>query len=277
MLRKLRKEAGYDSSRAFFKAGGGEAGFRCTYRQYLNIETGRSKARPRVLEQIVSRLPLGDKDRARDFFTAYLHMITGSERLAHAIIGTFLETPPEMRSAQPPLVEGMAGAVNRNAVSLTKEQSRFVVAKEEHYWPYIMLTNDSGHWGVQELSRATGQRPAGLRKILDRMARLKLLKKDDDGKYYCPDAGKVFMHPRDKPFAVKHKPLRELWERMLRKQGEDMLHNSFFIRASETTVRQYMPFLNQTLRGADVCTTVKKGRDTGFFLLEFRVRKVLPF
>lgn len=276
-LRKLRQAAGYPSSRAFFKGRGGQPEFGCTYRQYLNIEAGRSKPSRKVLEKIVGGLSLAGKEPAREFFTAYFRAITGSDILTDFMLRVFRDVPEEIRSKESPLVDSMARSAMKGAVTLTAEASRFVTSSKECYWPYIILTNDSGRWEPRDLAKMTGLPVGGLRKTLARLVRLKLAEKDKNGRYFCPNAGSVFIHPRDELRELKNKRLRKIWESMYSKKGKELAHTSYFMRAPEKSVLEYLPYLSKSLRGSVVCSSPKKAPGSAFFLMELRVRNILPF
>lgn len=277
VLRGLRKESGYRSPRAFFNGRGGRAFFGCTYRQYFNVETGRSKPQRGLAAKIAAGLRLEqDKGKARRFFEAYLLTMTESRDFVRLMLESLTPGPAGAAAKQPPLVGVMAGKASKRSRVLTKEQSRFVTASRNHYWPYAALTNDSGRWSVRDLAKTTGVPAAALRKVLTKLVRLGLAAKDKEGLYHCPDAGKVFKHPRDKIFTSELRPLREIWEEKARK-GESLLKHAYMLRASEADLRQYFPYLDQCLVGSDVCSTTDRGPDTGFFLVQFGVSKLISF
>lgn len=278
-LRRLREQVGYTSARAFFKGRGGQVHFGCTYRQYLNVETGRSAPGPRLMEKIAVGLRLmEDKDRAREFFTAYLHSVHRSEDLVHLIITTYSEPTSPMDGAQPAMMRAMARQTDQRAIILTREQSAFITECKENYWGHALLANDDGHWAVQDLAAAVGIAPAVFKKSLEKLVKLGVIQKDADGKYFNPNAGAFYRHPQDDIYLKTGMPrLQGLWSDMAAEKGESLLNNSLMTRASEADIRQFLPYIIQCLKACDVCTTVKKGKDTAFFQVEARVRKILPF
>lgn len=79
VLRARREAAGYPSARAFYRALGGRAFFGCTYKAYVNVETGVSRPTPRLLERLVAglRLAIGRKGVA-EFAGEALRELLGS-------------------------------------------------------------------------------------------------------------------------------------------------------------------------------------------------------
>jgi hypothetical protein len=277
-LCELRESVGYDSARGFFNGRGGVKHFGCTYRQYLNVEKGRSLPGPRLMEKIAVGLRLiEDKPRAKRFFTSYLHSISRSEDLVRLIAGAFSDKSSEMEREQPAMVGSMARNTEKHTKVFTKAQSEFITGKREHYWPWALLANDSGKWSPEKIAGIVDLKPASVKKTLDRLVKLKLVSKDRSGKYFCPDGDTTYRHPRDRIFQGALKPLKNIWLELSDKKGGVVVQNNLFQRASEADIRQYIPYLVQCLKGSAVCSTKKKGPDTGFFIVEIGVRKVCDF
>lgn len=277
-LCQLREGVGYESARGFYIGRGGARHFGCTYRQYLNVEKGRSLPGPRLMEKIAVGLRLiEDKSRARLFFTAYLHSISRNEDIVRLIVDAFSEKSAAMDEQQPAMIRAMAQNAEKHTKVFTKAQSEFITASKEHYWPFAMLANDSGSWSPEEIAAAADLSAAGVRKTLAKLVTLKLVAKDKKGRYYCPDGDVTYRHPRDRIFQGALKPLKNIWLELAEKKGGVVVQNNLFQRASEADIRQYIPYLVQCLKGSAVCSTKKKGPDSGFFLVEIGVRKVCDF
>lgn len=277
-LRVMREEVGYSSARSFFKGRGGAPAFGCTYRQYLNVENGRSLPGPKLLEKIAVGLRLVEsRERAKKFFEAYLHSVSRSEDLVRLIVTAFSDAPAGAEGAQAPLVSSMARQADGRTIVLTTEQSGFIVAKPENYWAFTLLAEDRGAWTPARLAEATGLSEAGLKAGLAKLQKMKLLSKDKAGAYFCPEAGALFRHPSDKIFNLETGPLQALWDAMAKKKGNELVETSYLTRASEAEIRQYFPMLLQALKASCVCARMEKGPDTAFFQLQVRARRVLPF
>ncbi|MBI3547708.1 MAG: hypothetical protein HY078_01525 [Elusimicrobia bacterium] len=277
-LIKLRAQAGYPSARAFFKDRGGQRHFGCTYRQYVNIERGRSTPGPRLLEKIAVGLRLlEDKENARDFFKAYLLAISKSADLVDLIVAAFTPTPDSMHKAQPEMVSSLVRSFETKTKVLSREASEYIAASPDHFWPFTILENDSGHWEPQALADAAGLQAAKVKRTLERLVEFKLVQRDREGKYFIQDPDRVvFRHPSDRIFSATG-PLTQMWEGMAAQDENPVLRSAFFARAAESEVRQYAPFLLKALWGASVVATTKKAPDTAFFLMQVSIRKVLPF
>src|SRR5581483_5707266 len=86
-LRGLRERAGHASARAFFLARGGTRVFGCTYKAYLNIESGRSLPQPGLALKIAAELGVdAGSPQAQTFISSYLRTILGREELADFVL-----------------------------------------------------------------------------------------------------------------------------------------------------------------------------------------------
>lgn len=278
LMRKYREQGGYSSARAFYKGMGGRPFFGCTYKQYLNVESGRSAPQPMLVERVASGLRVAvDEVRAREFALAYLRKTFGREALLDFIVAA-LSGKAAPASAASPLRQAIKRGYAERAVPLTRAQSELITASRENYWCFTLLANDRSRWDAADVARALGCDPPAVRAALARLAQAKLVTKDRSGRWSCPLAGRVFMHPREAPYLPKLSAnLRRRWKEMAEVHGTEILHQHLFTRASETALRGYFPYLAQSIQGADIYTAVEKGPDTAFFLLETRVQRVMRF
>ncbi len=275
LIRRFREEAGYATARSFYEALGGRLYFECTYRQFHNVESGHSVPQPRLVERLASAFRIAvDEGRAKEFARAYLAALLGRKGLVELLIGALSGKHEE----QSPLRRAIKRSWDERTTPLTRAQSDFLCASPENYWSFTILANDRAHWRADDLAGAFSLEPAKVRKALERHQSEGLVAKDKEGRYYCPKAGRVFMHPRDDLFVPKVIPaLKSIWEKMSEKKGETLLRQHIFTRASENALRAYFPYLAQGVQGADIYTTHERGHDTSFVMVETVVRRVLPF
>lgn len=276
LLTRLRTQAGYVSARSFYKDHGGTRFFGCTYKQYLNVESGRSVPQPKLVEKIASGLRVAtDEVHSQEFALAYLRAMLKNKSLVEFIVSALSRGSG---TGVPPLRQALRKSFGERTVPLTRTQSELLMKSPKHYWCFTLLANDRGHWAVSDLSRLLGQKDGEALRRLKDLVKLGMLAKDKKGLFYCPKAGRVFMHPRDDLYVPKVIPtLKGHWKSMSDKFGEVLLQQHLFTRASEGALRGYFPYITQNVQGADVYSTQDKGPDTSFFLIEAIVRRVLPF
>lgn len=90
VLARLRKEQGFATAHAFYKARGGRRVFGVAFTNYLALERGNSLPKGRRLEGLVAALGLEPGSRAaRELVLAFLKDTLGSETLARPF-----EVPP---------------------------------------------------------------------------------------------------------------------------------------------------------------------------------------
>ena len=82
VLARLRREQGFATAHAFYKARGGRRAFGVAFTNYLGLERGRSLPKGRRLEGLVAALGLDPASRAaRELVLAYLSDVLGSQTL----------------------------------------------------------------------------------------------------------------------------------------------------------------------------------------------------
>jgi hypothetical protein len=277
-LRKAREEAGYGSTRAFYNGRGGAKFFGCTYRQYLNVESGKTRPGPRLIEKIVTGLSLAyRKKTAREFFEGYLRSVSGSEEVAKLIVAVLSQTPEQLEKAKSPLVDSMAQLHNERLVNLTADETAIIVKDEVHYWCFTMVTSDAGHWSDKQIAEKLEFPADKVKKALAALAKKGLILKDTKKLYYVEDPTQAINFPSKKVYTRGAQEPRKFRQAMAKRKGEELLNYGLFLRGSESSVRQYMNYLIDSVKGAEVCSTTKEGDDTFFFQIETAVKKVVKF
>src|SRR5579859_3340438 len=71
-LARIRRESGFDSAHAFYKVRDGRRNFQMTFRNYLNVEQGKSLPKPERVEALLTALRVEEHSpAARELADAY--------------------------------------------------------------------------------------------------------------------------------------------------------------------------------------------------------------
>lgn len=278
LLRKYRESAGYTSARGFYKGLGGRPFFGCTYKQYLNVESGHSSPQPYLVERVATGLRVAvDESRAREYVLAYLNTLIGKPELVGLIVGA-ISGKGHGPGPTSPLRQAIKRSYTDRSEPLSRAQSELICKSKVNYWAFTIVANDEGSWSPEALAKHLGFREPEVKHALTDLVKIGLLSKGKEGLYACPKAGRVFLHPRDELYVPKViAALRNHWESMASLRGGTLLHQHLFTRASESALRNYFPYLAQGVQGADIYSTHEKTPDSSFFLVETMVRRILPF
>lgn len=278
LLRKYRESAGYTSARAFYKGLGGRSFFGCTYKQYLNVESGHSSPQPYLVERVATGLRVAvDESRAKEYVLAYLNTLIDKPELVGLIVGA-ISGKGHGPGPSTPLRQAIKRSFSDRSEPLSRSQSELICKSKANYWTFTILANDDGAWTPEELAKHLGFKEGEVKSSLNDLVKSGLLAKEKEGRFTCPKAGRVFLHPRDELYVPKViAALRNHWEGMATLRGETLLHQHLFTRASESALRNYFPYLAQGVQGADIYSSHEKSPDSSFFLVESLVRRILPF
>lgn len=274
VLPKLREKLGMRSAHAFFRALGGSRHFGCTYKQYLNVESGRSIPGPALAERIALGLRLeSTPEAAREFAEAWLRCASGSRSFF-----TFLSGALASPDALDPLLAGtISRSFSERTALLTSEQVRYIHSSAETFWAFNLLVNDVGLATPEELSNLTGLGLKRLRAALEGLARRKLAVRERRG-FRTALAGKAVVYPQDDAERARRGARARRYCRSLaRKGGTEVLDQKILLRASERELAAYLPRLRQALQGAGLFAVTSRGKDTALFLLETKGTRVLSF
>ena len=278
VVRELRQQAGHDSARSFYKRLGGQKFFDCTYKAYLNVESGRSLPQPGLALCICRALRAFDnRQRGRQLISSYLRSLIGSEDLAGFLIQVLSEK--NLATGSEALFQKASeSSISARTMPLTQEHVQLLYGDEVVYWAFTVLSNDYGHWSEGDLAAILGFRPARLRAALFPLIRAGLIAQDKDKKYFCPHTGKVFISPRRKFFRPRFlKLLRGLWTSMAARRGKNVFNHAVLLRAPEAEFREFFPYLAQSVYGAHLYGKKEGGSDTAVFVIEASVRKLSRF
>jgi len=282
LLTRCRKEAGYDSGRGFYKKAGGRAAFRCTYQQYLNIETGRSVPKPAVFYAIIVALGVWkDQDRSGALCRAYLEAQYGGGEFMAFLLRSLGQAGQNAGSQAAPLRKALQRGRQSRLAPLSQEQSRLIKKDAVHYWTYHVLAGDSGYWQADKIAALFGFKTAEVKKALTALTAAKVAASDKEG-YWSPYRDRHVTHekqagsPRPE-VAPSMDRLKKIWDVVGQKDGQPLFHRYLFLRASESQLRAYYPYFAMTMDGLEIYDTVEKGDDTSFVVVEATVRRMKKF
>lgn len=282
LLGRLRRKAGFASAREFFNSSGGRAYFKCTYAQYANVEAGRSAPTAGLFYKIAVGLRLELTETGiREFILAYLRMTLGSCELFDLVRGTLAESS-QAKSASP-LRRAIAREIEHGRVVVSRELAAAMYAGPVHYWLSCVFSSDPGLWTPERLAQMLGYPSPAVRKALSDFERLGFLIKEAGG-YRSAFPDKILVMPHEELHkrgpgedARRREMSAKLIAEMARKRGGVDLHHEHFMRASASALRQYYPYLAQTLTGVEIYSEPRTGPDTAMFALELTVRRLFPF
>ena len=276
-LLALRREAGFPSAYRFYHRNGGRKHFGFTYVHYLRLEKGAKAPRAEAFGAILKALRLAPShEGARKLFRAYLLDVLGSQEAYEMVVGGLAETAPKV---SPTLAEGGFERLKReHLMHMNVEQFTAVSRDESGYWISELLLNDQNSWDAKECAAKVGGTEADAAAALERLKKAKLLRETSPGRYRTRAPGKFWTFPgRTKGMEPLLDRVRGYWDKMAAKRGGPFGERLELVRASSSVMRQYMNALHRAVDEANLAATHDKGEDTALFLIEGRVRTLLPF
>jgi len=276
-LLSLRREAGFPSAYRFYHRNGGRRHFGFTYVHYLRLEKGAKAPRAEAFGAIIKALRLAPAaEGARLMFRAYLLDVLGSPEAYELIVGSVSAGVP---SVSPTLAEGGFDRLKReHLMHMNPEQFTAISLDETSYWTSELLLNDNGSWGPKEVAQRLDCSVKDASAALDRLTKAKLLRATSPGRYKTRQPGKFWTFPgRTTGMEPLLDRVRGYWDAMAKRRGGPFGERLELVRASSSVMRQYMSALHRAVDEANLAATHAKGEDTALFLIEGRVRRLLPF
>lgn len=275
-LAALRRQNGYTSARDFFKAVGGRGALGCTYAQYLNIEAGRSVPKPALVRKTLALLNLQPDDtRCREALTSYLKAALKDDAFLALLQQVFAAAGD---AGDAPMRRALKAAEEARLVQLTQAQVDAIEGEEKAYWCFQIFENDGGTWDAKALSRLLGYEVPAVRRALARLQDAGVLHEPSKGSFRIFAPGKTFTCPREDFHVPK---TLDRWLKRLQHPpgpGEKVeMYQSLVLRASAARLKQYHPYLANTVSGAGIYTETCRGGDTGLYVVEGVVRRLFDF
>lgn len=271
-LIKARLAAGFDTAYKFYHRNGGRGHFPFTFVHYARIEKGGSLPTPPGLEHIFIALRLlPTRPAARELLLSYLKEYLG--RGAEFILSPLLGAGGGQAAADP-----LHWLKAHGSEHLTPGEFKALSADETSYWCAEALSSDAGAWTPQALASGLGLKPEPVRKALEKLKEAGLAVSAGAEKFKSRRPGKFFTWPgRLVGMNSSLDAIKGYWDKACKEGGREIFERVELIRAEEGAVAGYRLQLAQTLDSANGYATHNKGENTGFFLIETRIKKVKNF
>lgn len=278
LLVRLREEGGYSSARVFYRSWGGRGFFGCTYEQYVNVERGRSAAQPALVEKLAAALRVWVyEDKAREFFTTYLRASLASESLLELLLKSVAPPAPKLGSESSVLRKAVEHDLEGRRFPLSQVQLRAVIKNSLSFWCYQVFCLDHGAWEPAALGELLDAGAQEVRRALEALKAAGLVVKTKEGSYEAAAKRKVFTFPRRTPYLPDQvERLSRFYDERVKASGQLEMYQSLALRASPGVLRHYFGYLAQAVQAAGVYAKGSPEDDTGLFVVEGRVRRVLP-
>ena len=270
-LAAARRAAGFKTAYAFYHGNGGRRHFPFTYVHYLRLENRGRLPQAAWLQPLISALRLSPGDSGcRELFLAYLKDLLG-EAPARLVLAPLLGAAPQASGA-----DAAKWLAAEHTVHLTPEQFAAIAEDECVYWCSEALLNDSRSWTVDELSKRLGRGVKDTRAAAERLVAAGLAKRAG-ARYRGRWRGKLFTFPgRLAGMAAAFKRIRGYWEKMARRSGAEIGARVELVRSEDAFIRRYAANLAQTVESAGLGAVHAPGDDTALYLVEARVRRLMP-
>lgn len=274
-LIKARAAAGFETAYKFYHRNGGKQHFPFTFVHYTRIEKGASLPRPEWIEPVFVALRLlPTQAGARNMLRSFISDLLGGEKNARYILAPLLAVSgPEAEAFDPMQLLKAA-----HSVHLSPDEFAVMTGSEAAYWCAEALFNEAGAFTPVELAEKTGLGAGETRVALKALDKAGLAVKAGKGKYRCRHEGKFFTYPgRLEGMGSLLDKARAYWETAAKKEGRIFFERLGLIRTTESAISGYRLNLAQAVDAANACIVNRSGPDTGFFLIEARIRKIKRF
>ncbi len=275
-LARIRSESGFATPYAFYHRNGGRHAFPFTFAYYLKIERGDSLPRPDWLPAILSLLRIPPTEALyRKFITDYLRDSFGKEETYQALIAPLL---CQHVKEEDPGKQATKRLMTEKAYHVTPAQFKAILRDAATYWSFECLVNEHGTLSEEDLIDTIKEPKAKIKAGLTRLIKHKLVRKTAKGRYSSPLSDKFYVFPRTyKGFDIDRAKLWALENAIEKRQGAELFNGGILMRAEEGAVRLAMRGLSDAIESAGAHSVTQKGEGTALFLLQARVRKLLPF
>jgi len=274
-LKRLRKDAGFQTAYQFYHGNGKKAVLKVTYRGWLLTEEGKTLPAFRNLGILMCAMRLvPNSAEASELVLAWMKTALGEEEVNH-FLGPMLKPAPGP-SVSSPLHKALQRTLSQAKFHITPEQLEVMGKNRENYLCWLALSNDTGKWPPKALAQQLGLRTPDTEKALRELAAAKLLKKLPDGAYRCHMTGAMLEYPPRWPLLQTQKKALEL-RRELVAQGEEVYSRRGIFRASLSDLANFFPLLSLNVSTAQTYAVTKKAKGTALFAVEGRVVKIMDF
>jgi len=275
-LARMRREAGFPTAYRFYHSNGGRRHFGFTYVHYLRLEKGASLPRTAWLPGLLSGLRLSPGDPGtREFFLDFLKDLTGGEDGYALIVAPLLCHHGSKTPAGPEAFRWMKA---HHSIHLTPAQFKALAADESAYWCSEILLNDDAPWTAAAAAEVLGIPEAEAKRGMTVLEHGGLVRRTGRGRWRARTPGKFYTFPgRLAGMGGALEKVRAFWERRYRRSGKETFARVELVRAESASMRRYAAGLAEALDASNAYAARSKGEETGLYLVEARLRRLLPF
>lgn len=246
ILARIRREQGFDSAHSFYKGRGGRRTLGLTYRNYLNLEQGRSLPKPERLEAILAALGLPEhSDGSRELAQTYLAAL-GLEALARRL-GTTTAAPSAPEGWKLGALAAKR-AVEISKVNLSVGQWKLLAEDFEAHTCHNILTH-SHHGGTPaQLARMSGLSADKVKRAVGRLVKVGLAK-SAGGRVECalPETAAIQAPPKI-PEMVGVLSAMDQHARRWQEEGKPVHVRTTFARMSQANVEEFRRHVDELMR-----------------------------
>ncbi|OGS05614.1 MAG: hypothetical protein A3G41_06410 [Elusimicrobia bacterium RIFCSPLOWO2_12_FULL_59_9] len=274
VLARIRRERGFPSAHAFYRSRDGRRSLGLSFRNYLNLEQGKSLPKAGRLEAILAALGLPENaPQARELARAYFNAL-GMDALLR-----LAEAP---QPAAPDLPAWKLGelaahlAVRRRTVQLSVEQWKLLARDFEANTCHIVLGNTAGWLSSGELAKTAGLSPGSVRRALKALDAAGLAELSG-GRARSPLAHQYWEAPPFLPRLVGiNASLRRHVERWIEAGKPAVVIPPVTARLTQTNVEGYARHLSEAVNLAAVYGDEEPTGDSAVYLVRGQVFKIFP-
>jgi transcriptional regulator with XRE-family HTH domain len=270
-LAKVRKAQGFSTAYAFYKQREGRKTFGLTFRNYVNLEQGKSVPKADKLLAILPALGLGEHSpQARELVDAY-YTALGLEALERYRIGASKPEAPE------PSLESLAAklALERTSTQLSLEQWKTLARDFANNACHLVLHNTRGGRDLKELPELTGLSAAEVKRGVKSLEAVGLAAVSGN-RVRCPFEERYLKGPpKSAEMAGILKALREHHAR-LTASGVLIQNSATHLRLTETGVKYLQKHLYNLMELAALCEEQEASDGSAIYMLWGQLFKIFP-
>lgn len=275
-LSKCRKQAGFKTAYHFFHANGGKPFFKISYRMYLLVEQGKLTPPFKYLGLYLHALRLFPESYdAILFIIAWLKTTLGDDPFDQLLapLITLPKEPPVSSS----LHKAVAKLLTEKKFYMDLRQVAAVTRDRNSFLCWAALNNDSGAWKPKTLAASLGLEPAEAQRLIREFAAVKLLRRQRDGSYKCPQAGAIVEYPRLDILPAELRKKILAFQTELASSGRPIFLRLGILRASLHGLSNCFPLLSLNVSTAATYSVTEKAKDSALFGVECKVTKIRDF
>lgn len=271
VLVRVRKEQGFPSAYAFFHDRGGRDSLGINYRNYVNLESGKSLPKAKTLEAIMLSLGLREYSVAiRDLVEAYFAAL-GLDRLGR------LMRSPQSPLAQANLAEMAARhALGQKRVQLSMAQWKLQAQSFEAYTCDLLLVSTPGGLELSELGRLTGFAPAALKRAVKALVSSGLAK-SSGGRVRSAFENKVVEAAPMSPATMGLKAALFAHHSKLMEKSRLARSTVTTVRLTEAGLKEFLRHLDQLIDVAELYNSQDNAEGSAVYMIRGQVFQVFPW